>query len=197
MKKRMNYCFTLIELLVVIAIIAILASLLLPAIGKARDRAYDITCKNRLKQLTTSVAVYAGDYDGMIPYSKKYTDQREVGWSRNMNHGLLYYHNYIRQTEIFMCKKDPYVINKMGSNGWISSHLSSYRYAPASSSNNFTYKMNDKPYYVLFVDYCIFKEPYHGKTFNASFLDGAVKAVPWLLTYGKSPHYKLLYPRNY
>jgi prepilin-type N-terminal cleavage/methylation domain-containing protein len=61
--------FTLIELLVVVAVIAILASLLLPALGRARAMALTSTCRNQVKQLILGVTFYADDANGFIPSS--------------------------------------------------------------------------------------------------------------------------------
>jgi prepilin-type processing-associated H-X9-DG protein len=64
--KKHNHLFTLLELLIVIGVIAILASLLLPALQKAKIRGKDIACRNNLKQIGTAAILYASDYDGYL-----------------------------------------------------------------------------------------------------------------------------------
>jgi prepilin-type N-terminal cleavage/methylation domain-containing protein len=67
MDRRNRDGFTLIELLVVIAIIAVLAALLLPALSRAKQKAYTIACLNNTRQLAVAWTTYVGDNQDTLP----------------------------------------------------------------------------------------------------------------------------------
>lgn len=78
--------FTLIELLVVIAIIAILAGLILPALGKAKGRAHTTTCLNNLRQLNIAWTLYADDNEDRLVnnHGRPETITKRNSWANNV-----------------------------------------------------------------------------------------------------------------
>ena len=77
--------FTLIELLVVIAIIAVLVSMLLPALSRTREAVSRTSCAGNLRQLTFAILNYAGDYNDWYPRTSYYGDayQHSGDWPCN------------------------------------------------------------------------------------------------------------------
>jgi prepilin-type N-terminal cleavage/methylation domain-containing protein/prepilin-type processing-associated H-X9-DG protein len=100
MKPR-NQAFTLIELLVVIAIIAILASILFPVFGRARENARRSSCQSNLKQIGLGLIQYTQDYDERLPRNDSARDVST--WIDNLQ-------PYIKSDQLFICPSDsaPY-----------------------------------------------------------------------------------------
>jgi prepilin-type N-terminal cleavage/methylation domain-containing protein/prepilin-type processing-associated H-X9-DG protein len=136
--KSLNHGFTLVELLVVIAVIAILASLLLPALNRAKSKAEGIYCLNNTKQLLVAWHIYADDHNDVLAYNvggnggRSIASHTKLNWVDNImswesldsdNTNLTTITDaslgpYARSVAIYRCPSDRVLSDKQRRAGW-------------------------------------------------------------------------------
>jgi len=163
--------FTLVELLVIIGIISLLISILLPALGKARESANRISCASRLRQLNVGLISYTIANKGWLPAmhatsAPLITDEIWVApEGKWVGHGRLYEQGYIKTLEAFFCPTTnqtlsvfsyDFNIPKAGVIGGPASNMNSGYEARL----NYTWRIANPPFnppsktYVLLTDVC-------------------------------------------
>lgn len=134
--------FTLIELLVTIAILAILAGLLIPMVGRARQKATMATCANNLRQIMIACINYADDHSGRYPDA-----QRQYGFPheyRKYEETLASYLSATTRAKTMFCP-GPLSRERNASTPLYDTHYTTYQYFNFPSPFLGTYQGNNKP----------------------------------------------------
>ncbi len=128
-----NRGFTLIELLVVIAIIVILASLILPVLGRAKEAGRAAACLSNVRQLGLAASTYTLDNKGNLPFFLDWlaaNPQFQMVSSSDVSTGKLY--PYMKSKPVYLCPTDKLALSSRSSRSVL----------PGSATRQYSYAMN-------------------------------------------------------
>lgn len=152
--------FSLIEVLVVIAVLAILTSILIPALRRVREKARETLCQSNLRTLAQGIEMYASDNNGFMPInSDSPAEATNKIWNgtRQAPNGLgILYPGYLEDLSVFFCPGADYYReeSQYGAGNWgtPSDVLSSYLYRGRCAGAH--EKIDENRSRAIVMDYC-------------------------------------------